>query len=192
MKRFAAVLAFVAVLAFLGVQGGDVNAASALSTAVSISVKPTLTGTVGLATTTAEATALSQFILASGTGANQGDLVYSSAATITTGATLSLDLKGSLVDAFGAAFTPAKVKLVYIMSKSTNTTNLTILGNAAAVPILNTVATTATLGPGDLFLITRRGSAGIAVTAATGDLIEITNAAGASAVVDIVIIGASA
>jgi hypothetical protein len=54
------------------------------------------------------------------------------------------------------------------------------------------VATTLTLGPGDVFLVTRRGSGGIAVTAATGDLVEITNAAGASALVDIVIIGTSA
>ncbi len=60
------------------------------------------------------------------------------------------------------------------------------------MPILNTAATTITLHPGGIFLIADPSLAAFAVTATTGDVIKIVNAAGASAVVDIVIIGTSA
>jgi hypothetical protein len=166
--------------------------AKTLSTQVLVELKATLSDTVGMAAETAVAQALASFTLASGTGANQGDMVYTTSATITTGATLSIDVKAALTDAFGAAYTPAKLKLIYIASKAANTTNLTILGNAASVPILSAATTTATLTPGDVFLITRRAAAGIAVTAATGDIIDIVNAAGASAVVDVILVGTSA
>jgi len=189
--RILAIFAAVAVLAFgLVTQRGDVNAAS-LSTRVTATVIPTLTSTVGLAETTATAKALADFTFAAGTGANQADSVYTASATITTGATLTLDLKGSMVDAFGAAFTPAKLRLVYIASRSSNTTNVTLFGNAASPLILSVATTTTTLTPGDFLLATRRATAGIAVTAGTADIVDIVNAAGASAVVDIVLVGTS-
>jgi hypothetical protein len=192
MKRFRilAVLAAVAAIVGLGLQQGDVGAAS-LTTRVTVTVAPTLTSTVGLAATVAEAKALGDFTFTPGTGANQADSVYTASSTITTGATLTLDLKGSMVDAFGAAFTPAKLRLVYIASRNSNTTDLTLFGNAASPLILNTAATTTTLTPGDVFLATRRATAGITVTAATADIVQIVNAAGASAVVDIVLVGTS-
>jgi len=193
MKRIrilALVAAAVALTIGLGLQQGDVNAAS-LSTRVTVTVAPTLTSTVGLAETSATAKALVDFTLAAGTGANQADSVYTASATITTGATLSLDLKGSMVDAFGAAFTPSKLRLVYISSRSSNTTNLTLFGNAASPLILSVATTTATLTPGDTFLVTRRATAGITVTTATGDIVDIVNGAGASAIVDIVLVGTS-
>jgi hypothetical protein len=59
------------------------------------------------------------------------------------------------------------------------------------VPILNTAATTMTLLPGGTFLMVEPPLAGIAVTATTADLIKIVNAAGATAYVDIVLIGTS-
>jgi hypothetical protein len=190
--RILALLAAAAALTIgLGLQLGDVNAANAVSTQVEVKVAPTLSGTVGLASASATATALSQFTLANGTGANQGDLVYTTSAAITTAGTLSIDVKGSLTDAFGAAFTPAKLRLIYIASKSSNTTDLTLFGDAASVPILNTAATTTTLSPGDVFMVTRRSAAGIAVTASTADIIKIVNGAGATANIEVVLVGSS-
>ena len=189
--RILALLAAAAALIIgLGLQQGDANAAS-LSTRVTVTVAPTLTSTVGLAETTAKAKALVDFTLTAGTGANQADSVYTASSTITTGATLSLDLKGSMVDAFGAAFTPTKLRLVYISSRSANTTNLTLFGNAASPLILSVATTTTTLTPGDTFMVTRRATGGIAVTAATADIVDIVNGAGASAIVDIVLVGTS-
>jgi hypothetical protein len=191
-KMMAGLLALVLlVVGGLAFQG-DTSAAS-LTTYVRVQVAPTLTATVGMATNRAEMNGVTEFTLANGTGASQGDVVYSSTATILTGATLSLDLAGGgLTDAFGTAFGPAKVRAIYIRSRAANTTNLTILGNANAVPILNTAATTVTLTPGDVFFNSRLAAAGAAVTAGTGDIVQLVNAAGASAIVDIIIVGTSA
>jgi hypothetical protein len=130
--------------------------------------------------------------LANGTGANQADKIYTlKEQVIADGATLSIDLKGSLTDALGAAFTPSKLRAVVICSVSTNTTALTLFGDVNGVPVLNTAATTSTLTPAGCFVKTDASAAGIAVTAGTGDLLKIVNGAGAAAKVDVVLIGTS-
>ncbi len=189
MKRLRILTALVATLA-LGLIASPTTAAE-LTTHVQVNVKPTLKATVGLGTAEVTATALSDFTLANGTGANQADSVYTATYTIGTGATQSVDLKGALVDALGAPFTPAKLRLVKIVSRSSNTTILTLFGDVNSVPILSTAATTTTLTPGDIFFQTNRSAAGWTVTAGTADIIKIVNAAGASAVVDVVFIGTS-
>ena len=131
--------------------------------------------------------------LASGTGLNQANVVWSDTRTLTTAQTDSLDLAGGgLTDPFGAAFAPAKVKAIIVASSSANTTNLTVFGDAAHVPFLGTVATSMTLTPGGFIVLTNPSLAGWVVTAATADIIKIVNAAGASATYDIVVIGTSA
>lgn len=163
-----------------------------LTTKISVNVSALQQNTVGLTPVSAALSLMKSVELASGTGADQADVVYSSQATILTAATLSLDLKGSLTDALGAAFTPAKLKAVIIYSHPSNTTNLTLFGDAAHVPLLDTVATTTTLKPGGLLVLAQPAASGYAVTATTADLVKIVNAAGASAVVDIVLVGTSA
>ena len=191
MKRTRILTALVAMLA-LGLFGHPASVGAAeLTTHVQVNVKPTLKATVGLGTAEVTAPALSDFTLTNGTGANQADSVYTATVTIAGGATQSIDLKGALVDALGVAFTPAKLRLVKIVSRSSNTTNLTLFGDVNSVPILNTAATTTALTPGDIFFQTNRSAAGWTVTAGTGDIIKIVNAAGASAVVDVVFIGTS-
>jgi hypothetical protein len=180
----------VIVAAGLGFQG-DIGAAS-LTTKAQLVITADLANTSGLATATGNLSKTNWALtLANGVAASQANKIYAEKRTLLTGATDALDLAGSMTDVFGAAFTPAKVKLLAIHSYPTNTTNLTILGNAAAVPILNTVATTATLQPGGTFFFTAPPLAGVAVTASTGDIVQIVNAAGASADYDIVIVGTS-
>jgi hypothetical protein len=191
MRTLSMLLAVVALVFGLVAQQSDVSAAS-LSTDVSMVISPSLSGSAGLLTATASGKKVLAFTLANGTGAEQGDKIYTATAQITTAGTLSLDLNGGgLVDPFGGAFNVARLKLIYIASSKTNTTALTVLGTANAVPILNTAATTLTLGPGDVFAISRRAAAGIVVTAGTGDILQIVNAAGATANVDIILVGAS-
>jgi hypothetical protein len=170
---------------------GDVGAATTLATNVELRVSGQLTGTVGLATASVPLSISKQIALTNGVGASQADQVYTATYAIGTGATQSIDVKGSLVDALGAAFTPAKLKVVYIYSQAANTTNLTLFGDAASVPILNTAATTMTLLPGGVFLNVQPPLAGIAVTAATADIIKIVNGAGATANVDVILVGTS-
>jgi hypothetical protein len=169
---------------------GDVGAAS-LSTNMEVRLTGQLAGTVGLATASVPLSITKQIALANGVGASQADKIYTNTYAILTGATESIDVKAALVDALGAAFTPAKLKAVYIYSQPANTTNLTLFGDAASVPILSVATTTVTLLPGGLFLDIQPPLAGIAVTAATGDIIKIVNAAGATANVDVVLIGTS-
>lgn len=127
---------------------------------------------------------------ANGSGLNQATKLFTDTRAVTTGATDSMDLNGgTLADAFGVTLVFAALKGLIIRSAAANTTNLTILGNAAAVPILNTVATTITIKPGGVFVWLDTSAAGTTVTAATGDIIQVVNAAGATANFDIAIIG---
>lgn len=127
---------------------------------------------------------------ANGTGLNQASKVFTDTRAILTAATDSMDLNGgTLVDAFGITLVFATVKALIIRSSPSNTTNLTLFGDAASVPLLNTAATTITLQPGGLYVFTAPSIGGVTVTAATGDIIKIVNAAGATANYDIAIIG---
>lgn len=189
-KMLAGLVALVVMVAGGLVFQGDVGAAS-LTTKVEVLVGGTLAGDVGLATASVPLAVKKQIELANGVGASQADKVYSKTYSILTGATEDIDVQAALVDALGAAFTPAKLKVVYIYSRPANTTNLTLFGDANSVPILNTAATTSTLLPGGLFLVAQPPLAGIAVTAGTGDIIQIVNAAGATATVDVILVGTS-
>ena len=89
------------------------------------------------------------------------------------------------------AFAPVKIKAIYIKAASTNTTNLTLFGDALSVPILNTAATTTTLPPGGVFLKTAPPLAGIAVGAGATDIIQVACGAGAICSYNVVLIGTS-
>ena len=132
-----------------------------------------------------------------GTGAGQADRWSSTERTLTTGATEDLDLAGStLQDIFGANVTFAEIVGLAIYALPTNTTNLTI-GAAGANPwvgLLN-AAGTVTLRPGQWFAAgcaLSTDATGFPVTAGTGDLLHVANAAGASAKYRIYVLGRSA
>lgn len=166
--------------------------AASVTSQVNLQVSAQYSNTVGLQDVSAPLTVMKTISLAHGTGANQADKVYSQQYSIATGATQSIDVAGSLTDSMGVAFTPARIKAIYIGSAAANTTNLTVFGDAAHVPFFGTVATSFTMRPGGAFLLVDPGATGYVVTASTGDIIKIINAAGATAVVDLVIVAASA
>lgn len=186
--RLAGALAALAlVVAFAGY--GDVNAAS-LSSRVQVTLTGNYTSTVGLAEVAAPLASQKIQDFTNGTGANQANVVWTSRRTLTTGASEDLDFAGGgLTDAFGAAVAPVRVKALYITASTANTTNLTLFGDANSILFLNTAATTVTLKPGGTYVYVDPSSAGITVTAATADIIQVANAAGASATYDIVVIG---
>lgn len=164
-----------------------------LSTRIQLSVAAKQASSAGLSAVEAALAKVFEFLLADGTGAGQADKAYSlSEQTIADGGTLSIDLKGSLTDALGAAFTPAKLKALIIFAASDNTTSLTVGGDANHVPILSAGTTSFVLKPGGVFAFVDPSLAGVAVTAATADLIKIVNGAGAAAKVSVVVIGTSA
>lgn len=135
--------------------------------------------------------------LTNGTGAGQADLVFSDTRTISASSNDDLDLAGGLTDAVGTSLTFARVKGFIITAAAANTNNIYVGGDAT-----NTFLTWVVSEPDQVLLrpgatlALFAGSAdatGYAVTASTGDLLRITNAAGGSSVsYSIVIIGASA
>ena len=129
--------------------------------------------------------------LASGVGSGQANQVFHDTRTVTTGATDSIDLAGVLVNAIRQTVTFLTIKLVLIKASTGNSTILSVTRPANGVPIFAAAADACPVGPGGLF-VWASPVAGVTVTPGTGDLLDIVNAAGASAAYDIVIVGTSA
>lgn len=134
---------------------------------------------------------------ASGTGVDQADLFWADERTVATGATDSLDMAGTLVGLLGGTVTFARIKAIRVLNSNNagtaNTTTLSITRPATnGVPIFTAAGDSVPIPPGGVFLLINPSAAGYAVTAGTGDLIDIINSAGASATYRVEIIGASA
>ncbi len=132
--------------------------------------------------------------LASGTGAGQADKLWTDTRTLAASATEDLDLAGVLVDAFGTTTTFVKVKAVIVAAAAANTNNVNLTRPASnGVPLFLAAGDGIAVRPGGMVAIFAPDATGYAVTAATGDLLTLTNSAGTTSVTyDVVIIGTSA
>lgn len=129
--------------------------------------------------------------LASGTGADQADQLFTDTRTLTA-TSENLDLAGGLTDAFGATITFARIKGIAIRNKST--TDVLLVGGAASNAFVNWVANSSDivrLRPGGVLVLWAPDATAYAVTAGTGDILKIDSGA-ATISYDIAIIGASA
>lgn len=158
-------------------------------TKLTLNVLATLQDTLDLSTVIDQLNRGFVVDIANGTGTGQANNVFHDTRTVTTGATDSLDLAGSLQNAIRQTLTFTAIKAVIVYSRLTNTTVLSVTRPAAnGVPIFAAAGDASPIGPGGLFVWSAPG-AGVTVTAGTGDLLDIVNAAGASATYDIVIVG---
>lgn len=166
----------------------------ALSTTVSVQVAATLTTALDLVTSSAPLDLRKRLVLATGAGANQADRIWHDRRTVAASGTDSLDLAGSLEDALGGAFTPARVKGLLVVAAEANANNVVVTRPASnGVPIFSAAGDAVPVRPGGLLLWVAPDATGVAVTGGTGDLIDIVNSAGGSSVTyDIVLLGASA
>jgi hypothetical protein len=169
---------------------------ASLDTTLSLTIQSNMIGTAtSFSTPTANAARAYTLALTSGTGADQADKVFYAQRTITASANDDLDLAGVLTDPLGATLTFVKVKAILIVAAAGNTNNV-VVGNAAGTQFVGpfgAAAHTIAIAPGDMFLITKRGSAGWSVGAGSTDLLRIANSAGGTSVVyDIFIVGTSA
>lgn len=128
--------------------------------------------------------------MTSGVGLNQADTVWSDRRSLAASTTDSLDMAGALTTALGVAFTPARIKGIILRNRGAQ--NLALTRPANGVPWLTAAGDSIIVVPGGLQLWLAPTAAGIAVTAGTGDLIDVVNGAGVTVDYDIVIIGASA
>lgn len=159
-----------------------------LSTTVTLSLKATLKSVLDLVSADAPLSYAFSKALATGTGSGLADAIFSDHRAVSEGA--DLDLKGALKDATGAAFTPAKLKMALIFAKTTNVANLKIGGDAASVPLFGDPTDVLLLPPGGLFFWLAP-VAGVAVTATTGDILQIDSTT-VTDEYDVVLIGTSA
>src|SRR5687768_3064631 len=128
--------------------------------------------------------------MTSGTGLNQADAAWSDRRTVNASTTDSLDLAGALETAVGVAFTPARIKGLIVRNRGAQ--NIALTRPAAnGVPWLSAAGDAVIIVPGGINIWLAPTAAGIAVTAGTGDLIDIVNGAGVSVEYDIVILGAT-
>lgn len=146
----------------------------------------------GLAPASASLAAAADIGIASGTGDYQADLMYAATRSLAASASDNLDLSGVLTDPLGNVISAVEIVAILIRAASANTTILTV-GNGTNPFIGPFGAGTHTIAvaPGGVALLVNP-KAGWAVTAATADILKITNAAGATASYDIVVLGRSA
>lgn len=137
-------------------------------------------------------TKTTQFL--NGTGAGQANRLFASQRTVASGATMTFDLAGSLLDAFGNTITFTAVKALRLQSRAANTTSLTLrrpVSNGWG-GFIDVAGSGIIIPPGGSLLLERGDAAGWPVTAGTGDLFDVVNGSGASAIFDIQIIGIGA
>lgn len=157
----------------------------ALDLSIDTRLTGSLTSTADMSTPTAAFDTNQRKTLSSGVGANQADFYWSDERTVTTGATDSLDVAGALTSLLGGTVTFARIKGIRLRNSQAsgvaNTTALTLARPAAnGVPIFDAASDSITIGADGEILLSNPTAAGWAVTAGTGDLISVVNAAGAS------------
>ena len=165
-----------------------------LSTSMRLDLKSTLATALDLVTSRAPLDYSASIALASGTGANQANLLFADTRTLAASATEDLDLAGVLSDPLGAALTFARIKFVLVKAAVGNTNNVNVTRPASnGVPLFLAAGDGLPIRPGGGNAWWAPDATGVAVTAGTGDLLTFTNSAGSTSVTyDVVIIGASA
>lgn len=120
---------------------------------------------------------------ANGTGADQASAIWTDTRTLSASATEDLDLAGVLTDAFGTTVAADRIKAILITAASGNTNDVQVTRPAAnGVPLFMAASDGIAIGPGGGFMLVAPNASGVNVTAATGDLITITNSAGSTGV----------
>lgn len=163
----------------------------ALATTLSVKLDALLTGTADLSTPTDHIIQDFTQLLSSGTGANQASNIFHDRRTLTASANEDLDLAGSLVNPLGATLTFTVLKAILIKASAANANNVQVTRPASnGVPFLLAAGDGIALRPGALFLWVSPDATGVAVTAGTGDLINVANSGGGTSVTyDVVLIG---
>lgn len=120
---------------------------------------------------------------------DQTNVLYQATRTLAASTGEDLDVAGVLADALGTTIAAAEITGIYVEAHAANTNDVAVTRPASnGVPLFALASGGVNVGPGDFFLLTNRK--GIAVTAATSDLIHVANAgSGTSVTYDIIILG---
>jgi hypothetical protein len=164
-----------------------------LSTVIDANLSASLTAALDLVTASAPLALSTRVTMPTGTATGQADLCWSDNRTVAGSGTDALDLAGTLVGNLGGVLTIVKLKAVLVRAAAANVNPVRINRPASnGVPLFLAASDGIDVLPGGLFLWVAPG-AGVTVTPATGDLINIDNGgAGTSVTYDVVLIGTSA
>lgn len=166
-----------------------------LTTSLAVQIRALLTATAVLGgTPTVNHVKNFEDELASGTGLDQADVIYTAELTINATTNHDLDLSGALENALGGAAVFARLKLVYV-ELVTTTAGYTLEVGGSAADVLTLFKATGDADivcAGGLMLRYAPGAAAYVVTATTADILRIRNPNAASVSVRVLIIGASA
>lgn len=157
---------------------------------ISVSIQGKQTGTNDLGTPQLPIDVEALLELSAGTAAvGQANILFQDQRTLAASANEDLDVAGVLSDAFGTSIAAAEIVAIFVKAAAGNTNNVNLTRPASnGVPLFLAAGDGVAIKPGNFFLLTDRN--GIAVTAATGDLINIANSGGTTGVTyDVVIIG---
>jgi hypothetical protein len=166
----------------------------ALTTRLSLSLLATLTDALDLSTATDRLDYLKNIELATGTAANQSDMLWHDRRTLSASATENLDFAASLTNGLGDTQTFARIKAFIVYAATGNTNNVNVIREGTnGVPLFLAAGDGIAVRPGGLFVAVAPDATAYAVTASTGDLVTFTNSAGSTSVTyDVIVIGASA
>lgn len=124
-------------------------------------------------------------LFSDGTGADQANQFFYDTRTVAPSASEDLDVNGTaLTNVFGGAVALTKLRGLLVRAAPANTNNV-VIGNAASnglASMFGAATHTLILPPGATLLLINPGNAGYAVTAGTGDLLRVANAAAGSPV----------
>lgn len=157
-----------------------------------VSLTGTMDNTVDLGNIAYNLSYAQSISITNGTGANQANMIFTDTRTLTASSSEDLDLAGGLTDAYGAAITFTKIKGIIVSASSNNTNNVIVGGDgsAAFVNWVGDATDTIVVRPGGTFALFAPDSTAYAVTATTGDILQIANSAGSTSVTyDIIILG---
>lgn len=134
-----------------------------------------------------------QLSFSEGAGAGAANMIWSDRRTVAASATDAIDLAGSLIGPFGTTLTFARIKMLLVLAAAGNTNNVNVVMPASnGVPLFLAAGDGIGVKPGGMFWWHDPSAAGVAVTAGTGDLLNLVNSgAGTPVTYDIVIVGAS-
>lgn len=164
-----------------------------LSTVIDTNLTANLTAVLDLVTASAPLALTNRITIPTGTASGQADVSWSDTRTVGASSTDALDLAGTLVGNLGGTLTIVKLKAVLVRAAAANVNNVRVNRPASnGVPLFLAASDGIDVLPGGVFLWVAPG-AGVTVTAATGDLINIDNSgSGTSVTYDVVLIGTSA
>ena len=120
---------------------------------------------------------------ASGTGANQADIIFVDEREIAASSSEDLDLAGVLTDAFGATIAAAEVVGIIVEADAANTNNVVVGDATSPVPLFGGTNPTISVKPGGVFAIFAPNAAGqFTVGAGSTDDLKVANSSSGSSV----------